>query len=101
MKPFEEIVQSGQLKIDEFESFRKSKLLERTKKSQKGALIGGIIVVLSIFVSISSYNGWLMIVGIIIGIIVFFIVRGNARAVLTRSFKQDVLKKLVQSVSPD
>jgi len=98
MKTFDEIIRTNVISISGFEQMRQEKLKERSEKSKKGALIGGGIFLLCCIIGIAFLP--MFIVGVIAGLIVFFVIRGNIKVKLVKSFKEEVIKKLLEGVSP-
>jgi len=98
MKTFDEIITSGELNVEQFEMFRREKIEERKRKSNKGLLIGGIIFCIGLIISIITYNGAFFIIGFVVGVITFFIVRGNTRGQFIKAFKAEFLTKLVKTI---
>jgi len=100
MKTFNEIIRSANFNVQDFESHRLQLLAERKEKSKKGGMIGGGIAFLGLLITFVGGPAFL-IGGIIIGLIVFFVVRGNTRGKHAKYVKSEILKKLIESFSPD
>jgi hypothetical protein len=100
MKPFEEILENTGIQLSDFEQHRKEQLHILKKKTAKGLTIGALIFVLSILFSILIFDGWILIAGFIIALITFFIIRGNTLGKLKRSFKENVIKSMIEMIDP-
>lgn len=101
MKTFDEVINANIINVSEFETLRQEKQQERKKRSLIGAGVGAGIFILFLIISIVSYNGFFLITGFVISIIVFFIVRGNKRVQFIREFKQNLLKSMISAISSD
>ena len=99
MKTFEEIIEGNKLNISDFEKFRKEQLYLLKKRVNKGLAFGLSIISISVLCSILFYNGWFIIGGVIIGIISFFIIRGNTLVKLQNAFKERVIKSLIEEIN--
>jgi hypothetical protein len=100
MKTFNEILQSSNLNVQDFESHRLQLLAERKEKSKKGGMIGGGILFVGLLLTFVGGTAFL-IGGFVIGLIVFFIVRGNTRGEHAKYVKSEILKKMIENFSPD
>ena len=101
MKPFEEILSDETLNISEIESHRLLQLQELRKRNIKGLIVWFVLTGIAGAFSAILYNGWVLVVGFVFGLIAFFVVRGSVRKKLYNTIKEKIIKKLIESISPD
>ncbi len=101
MKPFAEIINSGQLVPQDFERFRLEKLEERAKRTRNGGLVAAGILGISVIIGALTYNTLIIIFGFILAVVLFFALRGNMRKKFIRTFKEEFLRKMTQAIAPD
>ena len=96
-----EAINSKIIDINKLENFRLKKLKERKQRTTTALISGISIAVLSIVLSIIFYNGWVMITGIIIAVIIFFIVRGSQLISIERNIRENLLQSFFKAVIPE
>jgi len=101
MKSFEEIIAEGIINSSEIENHRLLQLQELRKQNIKGLIVWLVLTTIAVLLSIKLYNGWVLVGGFIMGFIVFLIVRGSIKRKLHDTIKEKIIKKLIESISPD
>ena len=101
MKSFQEILNSETLNISEIESYRLLQLQELRKRNIKGLTVWFVLTGITGAFSAVFYNGWFLVVGFVFGLITFFVIRGSIRRKLYDTIKEKIIKKLIESISPD
>ncbi len=87
--------------INELESFRLKKLKERKHRTLTAFISSISVAIISIVLSIIIYNGWVMITGIIIAVIIFLIVRGSQLVSIKKNIKENLLQSFFKAVIPE
>ncbi len=101
MKSFQEILNSETLNISEIESYRLLQLQELRKRNIKGLIVWFVLTGIAGALSVLLYNGWVLVGGFVFGFIAFLVVRGNIKGKLFHTIKEEIIKKLIESISPD
>jgi len=101
MISFNKVIEEKIIDINEFENFRLKKLKERKQRTITAFISGISISSLSIILSILIYNGWVMVAGIIIASVSFFIIRGSQLVTIERKIREDILQSFFEAVIPE
>ena len=96
-----EAINSKIIDINELENFRLKKLKERKQRTSTAFISSISVTIISIVLSIIIYNGWVMITGIIIAGIIFFIVRGSQLVSIERNIRENLLQSFFKAVIPE
>ena len=101
MISFNKVIEEKIIDINEFKNFRLKKLKERKQRTVTAFISGILISSLSIILSILIYNGWVMVAGIIIASISFFIIRGSQLVCFEKKIREDILQSFFEAVIPE
>jgi len=101
MKLFEEILDQGDISIDDIENYRIKQIEKLKKRTTNGIIIGILTIAAGFYISSNTHNIWILVGSAIVGVAVFFIFRGNIRTQIKIAIKEQIVKKIIESINPD
>jgi len=98
IKNFHEVLASGQLNLQSLEQHRMDEVTRQKKESMKWLLVIGIIIIVLVIVCFIFKTWALIIIGIVVGLVVYFLKTSSMKNKLESTIKDDLVKNLVRSI---
>jgi len=101
MKNFDEIINSGDLNLFEFEAYRQEQLQIEKQKFKKAIIVTLSINVLVVIITLGILqNIGILIFSVFVSFIAFMVWREGVKKQYISKFKEDIIKKLIKSLNP-
>ncbi len=100
MKLFKEILELGDISISKIEDYRIKQLEKLKKRTVNGIIVGAFVIAASFYIAQDMHEIWVLGVGVVLGVVLFFIFRGNIRTQIKNAIKEQIVKKLIEGINP-